>query len=70
MEDLTVFLARKKSDCQKRIVRLEKQESNARDFLKCEPNREDVKEDLNNIIKVLDRNNALIELIEEIEEYL
>ena len=39
-------------------------------MLKDEPDREDVKEDLNNVIKLQDRNNALIEFIENLEDIL
>lgn len=63
------FLTKRKSMYQKRVVRLEKQETDARNVVLDEPDREDVKEDLNNVVKQLDRYNALIELIEEIEQF-
>ena len=37
-------------------------------MLKDEPTREDVKDDLNNVIKLQDRYNALIEFIDFLED--
>lgn len=68
MLDITTFLNERKSMYQKRIVRLEKSERVARGILKDEPNREDVKESLNDDVKLLDRYNALIDFIEELQE--
>lgn len=56
--------------CQNFVNRAYKQEQYARNLLKDEPDREDVKEDLNNVIKLQDRNNALIEFIENLEDIL
>lgn len=36
--------------------------------LQDEPEREDIKSDLNHVIQLQDRNNALIEFIEELQE--
>lgn len=67
-EDIEEFLIEKKSLYQKRITRLEKQERNIHELLECEPDREDVIEDLNTVIKLQDRYNALIDFITEIQE--
>lgn len=67
-EDIEGFLIEKKSLYQKRITRSEKQERNARELLECEPGREDVIEDLNTVIKLQDRYNALIDFITELQE--
>lgn len=56
--------------CQNFVNRAYKQEQYARNLLKDESDREDVKEDLNNVIKLQDRNNALIEFIEFLEDIL
>lgn len=68
MQDITNFLCERKSEYQKRCSRAEKQEKQAREFLEDEPDREDVKSDLNYVIKLQDRYNALIELIDELFE--
>ena len=60
----------RKKMCQNFVNRAYKQEQYARNLLKDEPDREDVKEDLNNVIKLQDRNNALIEFIENLEDIL
>lgn len=65
---LEEFLIEKKSLYQKRITRLEKQERIIYELLKYEPDREDVIEDLNTVIKLQDRYNTLIEFITEIQE--
>lgn len=67
-EDIEEFLIKKKSLYQKRITRLEKQERNANELLECEPDREDVIEDLNTVIKLQDRYNALIDFITELQK--
>lgn len=67
-EDIEGFLIEKKSLYQKRITRLEKQEHNIHGFLECEPGREDVIEDLNTVVKLQDRYNALIDFITELQE--
>lgn len=69
-QDLKNALHDKKKLCQNFANRAYKQEQYARNVLKDEPNREDVKEDLNNVIKWQDRNNALIEFIENLEDIL
>jgi hypothetical protein len=69
-QDIKNALHDKKKLCQNFVNRTYKQEQYARGLLKEEPNREDVKEDLNNVIKVQDRNNALIEFIEVLEDIL
>ena len=68
MQDMESFLAKRKSIYQKRANRLYKQEQKARELLYYEPEREDVKDDLNHFIKLQDRYNALIEFIEELQE--
>ncbi len=67
-EDIEGFLIEKKSLYQKRITRLEKQERNAHELLECEPGRENVVDDLNTVIKLQDRYNALIDFITELQE--
>lgn len=67
-EDIEEFLIKKKSLYQKRITRLEKQERNANELLECEPDREDVIEDLNTVIKLQDRYNTLIDFITELQK--
>lgn len=68
MQNITSFLCERKSEYQKRCNRAEKQEKQAREFLEDEPDREDVKSDLNHVIKLQDRYNALIEFINELLE--
>lgn len=70
MQNFMIFLCEKKSCCQKKIVRLEKSEVNARNILADEPGREDVKAALDDIVNVINRCKVLIEFIEEVEEYL
>ena len=67
-EDIEGFLIEKKSLYQKRITRLEKQVRNAHELLECEPGRENVVDDLNTVIKLQDRYNALIDFITELQE--
>lgn len=69
-QDIKNALHDKKKMCQNFVNRAYKQEQYARNLLKDEPDREDVKEDLNNVIKLQDRNNALIEFIENLEYIL
>lgn len=69
-QDIKNALHDKKKLCQNFVNRTYKQEQYARGLLKEEPDREDVKEDLNNVIKAQDRNNALIEFIEFLEDIL
>lgn len=68
MQDITSFLCERKSEYQKRCNRAYEQEVQARKFLEDEPDREDVKSDLNHVIKLQDRYNALIEFINELQE--
>lgn len=68
MQDITDFLCNRKSEYQKRCNRAYEQEKQARKLLQDEPDREDVKSDLNNVIKLQDRYNALIEFIEKLLE--
>lgn len=68
MQDITDFLNQRKSMYQKRINRAEKQEQQARTILKDEPDREDIKEDLQTVIKLQDRYSALVGFIEELQE--
>lgn len=68
MQDIINFLCGRRSEYQKRCNRAEKQEKLAREFLEDEPDREDVKSDLNHVIKLQDRYNALIEFINELLE--
>lgn len=67
-EDIEGFLIEKKSLYQQRITKSEKQERHLRELLEHEPEREDALEDLNTVIKLLDRYNALIDFIVELEE--
>lgn len=67
-EDIEEFLIEKKRLYQKRITRLQKQGHDIHGLLECEPGREDVIEDLNTVIKLQDRYNALIEFITELQE--
>lgn len=67
---LKSFLCERKNEYQKRYNRAKKQEKEARKVLEDEPDREDIKSDLNHVIKLQDRCNALIEFIDEVlEEY-
>lgn len=68
MQNITNFLYERKSRYQKRCNRAYKQEKQARELLKDEPDREDVKSDLNDVVKLQDRYNALIEFIDELLE--
>ena len=68
MQDIISFLCERKSKYQKRCNQAYKQEEQARKFLKDEPDREDVKSDLNYVIKLQDRYNALIEFINELQD--
>ena len=68
MQDITRFLCDRKSEYQKRFNRAYEQEQQARKLLEDEPDREDVKSDLNHTIKLQDRYNALIEFINELQE--
>lgn len=68
MQDITSFLCDRKSEYQKRCNRAYEQEKQARKLLEDEPDREDVKSDLNHVIKLQDRYNALIEFINELQE--
>ena len=68
MQDITSFLCDRKSEYQKRCNRAYEQEEQIRKLLEDEPEREDVKSDLNHVIKLQDRYNALIEFIEELQE--
>lgn len=68
MQDITSFLCERKSEYQKRYNRAYKQEKYARMLLKDEPEREDVKSDLNHVIKLQDRYSSLIAFIEELLE--
>ena len=68
MQDITDFLCDRKREYQKRSNRACEQEKQARKLLEDEPDREDVKNDLNHVIKLQDRYNALIEFIEELQE--
>lgn len=68
MQNLTVFLNERKSRYQKKICRAEKQEKQAREVLNDEPDRQDVKEDLQKVINMQCKYKALIKLIDEIQE--
>ncbi len=68
MQDITSFLCDRKSEYQKRCNRAYEQEKQARKLLEDETNREDVKSDLNHVIKLQDRYNALIDFINELQE--
>ena len=67
VENTCNLLRERKSICQKRVNRAYEQEQKAKGLLQDEPEREDVKNDLIQCIKLQDRYNALIEFIEELE---
>lgn len=69
LTNLKDFLTKKKSAYQKKVVKLEKQETDAKNIILDEPDRKDVKEDLYDVSKQLNTCNAIIELIEEIEQF-
>lgn len=70
MQDITSFLCERRSKYQKQCNRAYEQEKHARKLLEDDPDREDVKSDLNYVIKLQDRYNALIDFINELlEEY-
>lgn len=68
MRDITDFLCERKSEYQKRCNREYRQEQRARKLLEDEPDRDDVRSDLNQAIRLQDRYNALIEFITELQE--
>lgn len=70
MQNLTRFLNERKSRYQKKICRAKKQEKQAIEVLKDEPDRQDVREDLHKVINIQCRYKALIKLIDEIQETL
>ena len=67
IENICNLLRERKSMYQKRANRAYEQEQKAKCLLQDEPDREDVKDDLIQCIKLQDRYNALIEFIEELE---
>lgn len=69
-QDIENALYDKKKLCLHMANRAYKQEQYARNLLKEDPDREDVKEDLNKVVKLQDRYNALIEFIEFLEDIL
>lgn len=66
--DLEEFVTNTKAVYQRKAIRLEKNERDARAILKDEPDREDVKEELANILKLSDRYSALLDFIDEIQK--
>lgn len=68
MQNIASFLCERKSEYQKQCNRAYKQEQQSRKYLEDEPDREDVRSDLNYVIKLQDRYNALIEFINELLE--
>lgn len=68
MQGIVYFLNKRKSIYQKQIVRAERQERHARELLENEPDREDVKEDLQAVIRLKDRCSSLVDFIEELQE--
>ncbi len=64
------LLRERKSIYQKRANRAYEQEQKAKCLLQDEPDREDIKDDLTQCIKLQDRYNALIEFIEELESII
>lgn len=68
MQDITGFLIDRKREYQKRYNRAYEQEKQARKYLEDEPDREEIKSDLNHVIKLQDRYNALIDFINELQE--
>lgn len=67
-KDIEEFLIEKKSLYQKRATRMGEQERHIRELLEDEPDRKDVIEDLNTVIRLQDRYNALIDFITELQE--
>lgn len=67
-KDIEKFLTEKKSLYQKRATGMGEQERQIRELLKDEPDRKDVIENLNTVIKLQDRYNALIDFITELQE--
>ncbi|MEH2957820.1 hypothetical protein [Candidatus Merdisoma sp. JLR.KK006] len=68
MQDITDFLLKRKSIYQKRWNRAYEQEKQARKMLEDEPDREDIRSDLNQAIKLQDRYSALIDFIDVLQE--
>lgn len=66
---MSQFLSERKNEYQKQYNRAYEQEQRARKFLENEPNREDVKCDLNEVIKLQDKYHALIDFINELQEF-
>lgn len=66
MQDIKDFLCDRKREYQKRSNRAYEQEQRAKNLLEDEPDREDVKSDLNHVVKLQDRYNSLIEFIDEL----
>lgn len=64
------LLRERKSIYQKRANRAYEQEQKAKCLLQDKPDREDIKDDLTQCIKLQDRYNALIEFIEELESII
>ena len=58
MQDIKDFLCDRKREYE--------QEQRAKNLLEDEPDREDVKSDLNHVVKLQDRYNSLIEFIDEL----
>ena len=52
MQNITSFLCERRSKYQKRCNRAYKQEKQERELLEDEPDREDVKSDLNDVVKL------------------
>lgn len=68
MQDIKDFLGDRKREYQKRGNRAYEQEQRARKLMEDDPDREDVKSDLNHVVKLQDRYNSLIEFIDELLE--
>ncbi len=67
-KDLWEYLSQKKKEHRERIARAEKYERRLQRRLEDESDRKDVIENLNTVIKLQDRYNALIDFITELQE--
>ncbi len=66
MQEIKSFLIDRKSNYRERYNRAHEREKQARDLLEEEPDREDVRSDLNHFIKLQDRYSALMDFIDEL----
>ena len=67
---INIFLEKKKSDYQKQILVLEKQEQIARTCLEDEPDREDIRKDLKKVCRMMEKYTFYVAAINEMEQEL